>query len=147
MQIDATDFCLRVSRAHASLNLKLDDELGTFHGLGLQDFILLRLLAEREGGRMALADLVRPMGMRQSAVMRQLLQLEKTGKVQRESAPGTGAGQPCVALRPAGRRLLNEALATADAVCARALGMLAPESVPAVSAAMDALCRGDALAL
>jgi DNA-binding MarR family transcriptional regulator len=147
MKLDATAFCLQVSRAHASLNLKLDDELGSFHGLSLQDFILLRLLSQAEGGRMALADLVRPMGMRQSAVLRQLLQLEKTGKLQRESASDGSAGKSWVALRPAGRRLLNEAMATVDAVCGHALGELAPESLPAVEAAMHALCRSDALAL
>jgi DNA-binding MarR family transcriptional regulator len=138
MRIDATGFCL---------NLKLDDELGSFHGLSLQDFILLRLLSQAEGGHMPVADLVRPMGMRQSTVLRQLLQLEKTGKVQREAAPGGSAGRPWVALRPAGRGLLNDARATADAVCAAALGALAPESLPAVDAAMDALCRSKALAL
>jgi DNA-binding MarR family transcriptional regulator len=147
MRIDATDFCVRVSHAHASLNLKLDDELGSFHGLSLQDFIVLRLLSRAEGGRMLVADLVRPMGVRQSAVLRQLLELEKTGKVQREAAPGASAGRPWVALRPAGRGLLNDAHATADAVCARVVGALEPESLPAVHAAMDALCRSNALAL
>lgn len=143
---NAVDLCLKVSHAHASLNLKLDDELGTFHGLSLQDFILLRLLARAEGGRMAVADLVRPMGMRQSAVTRQLVLLEKTGRVQREAAPAVGDRRH-VLLRPAGRALLGDATATADAVCSRALGGLPAESLPALDAALENLCKTEALAL
>ena len=55
MKTDAIDFCMRVSLAHASLCLKLDDELGTYHGLALADFIALRLLAQAEGGRLPVA--------------------------------------------------------------------------------------------
>ena len=51
MKTNALDDCLRVSLAHASLTLKLDDVLGLFHGLSLGEFILLRLLSQAEGGR------------------------------------------------------------------------------------------------
>jgi hypothetical protein len=33
--------CLALQRAHASLRLKLDDELGVYHGIGFSDFVLL----------------------------------------------------------------------------------------------------------
>ncbi len=143
MTIDAIDFCLKVSQAHASLNLKLDDELGTLHGLSLNDFILLRHLARAEGGRMAVTDLVRPMGVQLSAVTRQLLPLEKTGHVQRE--PALAGGARSVVLRPAGRRLVGDAMVTADAICAEAVAALAPDALPAVNAALTALCRSEAL--
>ena len=47
-RIDPVDLCLAVSRAHASLNLKLDMELGTYHGLSLADFALLATVSRLE---------------------------------------------------------------------------------------------------
>ena len=70
------DFCLALHRAHASLQLKLDDELGTYHGISFSDFALLNLLAQADGGRVSISALVRPLGQPQSAVLRQLIVLE-----------------------------------------------------------------------
>lgn len=64
------NFCLALQRAHASLQLKLDDELGTYHGISFSDFVLLDLLAQTENGRVHIAELVRPLGQPQSAVLR-----------------------------------------------------------------------------
>ena len=114
---DALAQCLRLAAAHASLNLKLDEELGTWHGLAWADFLLLEQL-EAAGGASCLAALVRPLGLRAPAVLRQVLQLEKTGLVAREAAAGAGPGR--IVLRPAGRRLLQEARLTAGAICAAA---------------------------
>ena len=44
-------FCLALHRAHASLQLKLDDELGVHHGISFNDFALQNLLAQAVGGR------------------------------------------------------------------------------------------------
>jgi DNA-binding IclR family transcriptional regulator len=140
MNTQALDFCMQVSLGHASLQLKLDDALGTWHGMGLDDFMLLRQLAQAPGGRLPLADLVRPLGLRPSAVMRQLVPLEKTGRIQRE--PGR-----YVLLRPAGRSQLAEATETASAICETALREL---GMPPLSAAHDLLvrlCRSPALEL
>ncbi len=144
--IDPVDFCMLVSQAHASLNLKLDMELGTHHGLSLADFALLRLLSRAADGRMAVRDLVRPLGLQQSAVMRQLILLEKTGRVQREAAPSAD-GQRQVAIRPGGRRLFNEALETAQQVCGDAVAPLHMDRLPLVDAALSTLCHSRALAL
>lgn len=145
MTTDSIDLCLRISLAHASLALKLDTELGTFHGLSLGDFILLRLLARSEGGRMAVADLRRPMGMQLSAVTRELVRLEKMGWVQRETAADDGVR--VVLLRPAGKTLLNEALATAEAVCAGVVRGLSPEAQSHAEAALSRICGTPALAV
>ncbi len=140
MSTSALDDCLRISLAHGSLTLKLDDVLGTFHGLSLDDFILLRLLAQAEGGRLPLERLMRPLGLRMSAVLRQLAPLEKTGQLQRE--PGRW-----VALRPAGRAQMREAEVTADAVCAEALAGLDGAARERLGSALSHLCRSSALEL
>ena len=146
MKADAVSFCIGLGRAQASLNLKLDDELGTLHGLGLRDFTLLYALSQAEGGRLPASDLVQPMGVRLSAVTRQLILLEKTGLVQREVAEES-AGRRYVRLRPAAKRLLGEAVEIAEAVCASALAALPPETVVLVQAALARIAQAPALKL
>ncbi|MEO8656023.1 MAG: MarR family transcriptional regulator, partial [Ramlibacter sp.] len=57
-------FCLALHCAHASLQLKLDDELGIHHGISFNDFALLNLLADADGGRVSFSELVHPLGQR-----------------------------------------------------------------------------------
>ena len=71
------------------------------------------MLARAEGGCLPTAALVAPLGVPLSSVVRRLIPLEKTGHIAR------AAGQ--VSLRPAGRAVLDEARATAGALCADAL--------------------------
>jgi len=143
MNTDAIDLCLRISAAHASLALKLDDELGTYHGLSLHDFMLLRVLAQADGARLPLGALMRPLGSTLSALMRQVMPLEKTGHVQRESTDGRRE----LVLRPSGRRVLNEALYTAERICAEAVHALPAALQPALGDALDAFARSRALAV
>ena len=131
-------FCLALHRAHASLQLKLDDELGRHHGISFNDFALLNLLAQADGGRVSIPELVRPMGQPQSAVLRQLILLEKIGLVVREGANGDRQA----VLRPAGRALVHAARETAESTCTEAVESIAPAVVAAVSAALVTLaCR------
>jgi len=136
-------FCLALHRAHASLQLKLDDELGIHHGISFNDFGLLNLLAQADGGRVNIPELVRPMGQPQSAVLRQLIVLEKIGLVVRDGANGCRQA----VLRPAGRALVHAARETADSICTEAVESIAPAVVATVSAALETLACRPTLAL
>jgi MarR family transcriptional regulator, organic hydroperoxide resistance regulator len=129
------DLCLALNRAHASLQLKLDDELGIHHGISFNDFALLNLLAQADGGRVSIPELVRPMGQPQSAVLRQLIVLEKIGLVVRDGANGFRQA----VLRPAGRALVNAARETADSICTEAVESIDSAVVATVSAALETL--------
>jgi DNA-binding MarR family transcriptional regulator len=96
--------------ALAALRLRLDEELGTLHGLAWDDFVLLAAVeaAERPPTTRSLA---RRLGLTPSALVLRLLPLEKTGLVERTPARE-------VVLRGPGRRLLEEARETAQAICA-----------------------------
>jgi hypothetical protein len=124
--------CLAIQRAHASLRLKLDEELGIFHGISFSDFVLLDLLAQTANGRVRIVELVRPLGQPQSAVLRQLIVLEKIGLVMRDGA----SDERYAALRPAGRVLVNVARETADSICSRAVTSIVPATVALVSSAL-----------
>jgi DNA-binding MarR family transcriptional regulator len=127
--------CLALQRAHASLRLKLDDELGVYHGIGFSDFVLLDLLAQMANGRVRIVELVRPLGLPQSAVLRQLIALEKIGLVVRDGA----SDERYAVLRPAGRVLVNAARETADNICSIAVTSIAPATVRLLSTALIAL--------
>jgi MarR family transcriptional regulator, organic hydroperoxide resistance regulator len=135
-------FCLALHRAHASLQLKLDDELGLHHGISFNDFALLNLLAEADGGRVSVAELVRPMSQPPSSVLRQLIVLEKIGLVEREGANGFRQA----VLRPAGHALVNVARETADGICTEAVESIAPAALEMVGAALETLARTPNLA-
>ena len=137
------NFCLALHRAHASLQLKLDDELGIHHGISFSDFALLNLLAQADGGRLSIAELGRPMGQPQSAVLRQLILLEKIGLVMRDGANGVRQA----VLRPVGRALVSAARDTADSICTEAVESIDPAAVEMVSAALETLVCAPTLAL
>lgn len=134
-------FCLALQRAHASLQLKLDDELGLHHGISFSDFILLDLLARADGGALMVAELVRPFGQPPSAVLRQIIKLEKIGLVIRG---GEGRGRHA-ALRPPGQALVSVARETAGALCGAAVAAIGEVSLAPLSAALAALTRSPAL--
>jgi DNA-binding MarR family transcriptional regulator len=142
MTLDAMVFCLSISRAHASLNLRLHEDLGAFHGLSYEDFTLLHLLLRAENGHMAMADLARALGLPMSALIRKMLLLEKTGLAER-AAGANEASRRHATIRPGGRKLMQAAVTTVEAICADAVTSLAPESLPQVNAALLALCFDD----
>ena len=109
----------------AALNFRLDDELGTHHGLAWSDFVLLAVLDAADGA-MAPQELAARLGLTRSHLVLQLLPLEKTGLVARDADAG---GRRCVMLRPSGRRLLREARETAAVVCADAYRLREPASL------------------
>ncbi len=142
MTADALDFCLTISRAHASLNLKLQENLGAFHGLDYEDFRLLHLLLHAEDGRMAMPALSRALGLPMSALLRKMVLLEKTGLAER-TAGANGDNRRHATLRPGGRKLMQPAVTTAEAICADAVKSLNPENLPQIHAALLALCLDD----
>jgi MarR family transcriptional regulator, organic hydroperoxide resistance regulator len=102
--------------AHAALRSRLDEELGTHHGLAWSDFVLLAVI-EGADGALATSELAPRLGLTGSALVLQLLPLEKLGVLARERTEG---GARRVLLRASGARLLREARETAETVCASA---------------------------
>lgn len=84
-----------------------------------------------------------PLGLPQSAVLRQLIVLEKIGLVVRD---GESDARYAV-LRPAGRVLVNTARESADNICSRAVTSITPDTVGLVSTALITLACAPALAL
>lgn len=139
MSATALDACLRLQSAHARLQLAFDDSLGTQHGLSLADFVLLRALDAAGDAGLATAQLVQPLGIQRSSVVRQLLQLEKTGLVERVRSP---QGERRILLRRPGRSLLREAEVTAGMLCDDAAEGLDLEGLATAAAGLQRLTAG-----
>ena len=137
------DFCMALQGAHASLQGKLDFELGLHHGIGFADFVLLDAIDRADGGRLGTAQLVRPLGQTRSSVLRQVIVLEKIGLVARED----GHGGRQVALRPAGRGVLQGARETAGYICNEAFASLTPTALTDAGAALAVIGNTPALSL
>lgn len=112
----AFDQCLHISAAHARIQLALDEELGTFHGLSYADFLLLHRLSDAPQQQLPMTELAPHLGVRPSAVVRQVLPLEKIGLLERAAQPDA-RGRRQVRLRPAGRQVLAGATESALAMC------------------------------
>ena len=121
MNTEALRAFLARQHAHAAVTHRLDEELGTHHGLAWSDFVLLDLVDDA-GGAMTTQELAARLGVLRSRFVLQLLPLEKTGLVAREAAQD---GTRKVVLRSSGRRLLREARETAEGVCREAGAALA----------------------
>lgn len=106
-------FCLRLTRAVATLTRKLDNRLSALHGLSFGDFMILYYLHAAPNGRLRRIDLAERLGVTASGVTRTLLPLEKTGWVTRQS-DAKDARVSYATLTQAGQQLLGYALASVE---------------------------------
>jgi len=112
---------LDLALARSVVVREVDADLGTYHGLSLSDFAILRELAGAPGQRLRRADLAVRLGVTTSGVARQLAPLERMGLVGRESH-ARDARLALVVLTGTGARVLEEAQPTAEEAAGRALG-------------------------
>lgn len=117
------EFCLSLIRGYAALSRRFDGRLGSWHGISFADFAILLQLRQAPDGRLRRVDLAGQLGLTASAVTRALIPLEKIGLVSRETDPNDGR-VGYATLRAAGRRILDEALESAELISREVL----PES-------------------
>jgi DNA-binding MarR family transcriptional regulator len=109
----ALALALNLARAQATMVRRLDQVLGSYHGISFGDFMLLNSLARAPGGRMRRVDLAERQGLTASGVTRTLLPLEKIGLVERQLDP-RDARVAYAAITDSGRELLLNASNAAD---------------------------------
>jgi DNA-binding MarR family transcriptional regulator len=109
----ALSFCLRLAKANAALTRRFDGRLGTLHGIGFGDFMLLFALSQAPGAKLRRIDLAGELGLTASAVTRMLIPLEKIGLVKRQRDP-RDARVGYALLTESGKRILAESLVSAE---------------------------------
>lgn len=113
MSASTLQACIERHLEHAEVVFRLDNELGTNHGLSWTDFMLLTVL-ESAGGAARAVELARSLRIPASHLMLGLLPLEKIGMLERRTDID---GTRRIRLRPQGQRLLREARITAASAC------------------------------
>lgn len=132
------EFCLRLTRAFATITRRLDNGLSGLHGLSFADFMILYYLDRAPGARLRRVDLAERLGLTASGVTRSLLPLEKLGLVTRQSDP-RDARVGFATLTAAGRKLLEHALTTVRTVADEASAAVPPEQMDELSALLGRL--------
>lgn len=123
--------CFALTRANAVVTSRLDRSLSGLHGLSFQDFAILYHLSRASSQRLRRIDLAHRLELTPSGVTRSLLPLERRGLLEREADPDD-ARATYASLSKSGKRLLTDALVTAQQVGAECF-----QGVPAAHA--DAL--------
>lgn len=121
------DTVLDLALARTLVLRHVDTPLGHHHGVSLSDLALLLELGGEPDGKLRRAELAQRLGVTPSGVARQVAPLERIGLVGRESNP-RDARLALVTLTPAGRRVAEEAAATADEAAATILARLWPDA-------------------
>jgi DNA-binding MarR family transcriptional regulator len=115
----AVEVWTRLLRGHAASRRSFDAQLQGDHGLTVNDYGALLLLARAEGARMRRVDLAEELQLTASGVTRLLGGLERNGLVERATC-ATDRRVTYAALTAAGRRKLEEA-ASSHVAAIRAL--------------------------
>lgn len=118
--MNALSTVLNLALVRAHVVREVDADLGGLHGLSLTDFALLLELDGAPEARLRRVELANRLGVTPSGVARQLAPLERIGLVGREPHE-RDARLAIVVLTPAGKRVVEEALPTAEHAAARAL--------------------------
>jgi DNA-binding MarR family transcriptional regulator len=129
---------LELNRAHAVATRRFAAELGSVHGIGLNDLQLLALLAGAPEERLRRIDLAQALGVTPSGVTWMLRPLAKRRLVASQAST-SDARVTFAVLTDAGRRLVAEALPSARQLAAQLLG--APAGKPEVVRATELLAR------
>ncbi len=136
-----SEFCLRMARAWAALSRRLDNSLGSLHGISFADYQLLLNLQRAPGGRLRRVDLAEKLGLTASGVTRSLLPLEKIGLVGRQSDP-RDARVGFAIITPTGSELVMNASVVVHNVSRMLLGAPSREQIESTSSLLAQLGGG-----
>jgi DNA-binding MarR family transcriptional regulator len=132
------EFCIRLSRAYATLTRRLDNVLSGLHGLSFADFMILYYLERAPGAKLRRVDLAERLGLTASGVTRSLLPLEKLGLVSRQPDP-RDARVGYATLTDSGCQLLGHAVTSVRAVAQDSTELVPTEQIEAASALLGRL--------
>ena len=133
-------FCLQLAKASAALSRRFDGRLGTVHGIGFGDFMLLFALSQAPAAKLRRIDLAGELGLTASAVTRTLIPLEKIGLVKRQRDPHD-ARVGFAMLTEAGQRILEESLVSAEVMSQDALPHLGAAKLQPLSEVLSRLAK------
>jgi DNA-binding MarR family transcriptional regulator len=136
--VASLEFCLRLTRAYATLTRRLDNALSNLHGLSFGDFMILYYLDRASGARLRRIDLAERLGVTASGVTRSLLPMEKLGLVARQPDP-RDARVGYASLTESGQQLLRYALVSIGPIALEATQSVPADQIEAFSSLLGQL--------
>jgi DNA-binding MarR family transcriptional regulator len=124
-------FFLNLTTAQALTIKKFDSKLSA-HGISLSEFMILYHLGEAPDEKLRRTDLAEKIGLTASGITRMLSPLEKLGMVRRE-ANSRDARVSYVKLANAGKKVLAEALISAEATSEQILATVKTKKLEELS--------------
>lgn len=106
-----SDISKKLWMTHTLMAKHLDNALGTIHGIGLTEYMVLQALIEAPSKVMRRVDLAESIGRTASGITRMLMPMEKIGLIKKE-ANKRDARVSLVKITAAGERLFTDASAT-----------------------------------
>ncbi len=114
--------------SHAAFNRALDAGLGTIHGIGLTEYMVLLHLINAPDKSLRRIDLAEAVCRTASGVTRMLLPMEKIGLVKRDTNP-RDARVSLVKITRSGEKIFKDATVTLDQKCEHLLRRLEDKQV------------------
>ena len=136
---DQLKFFVNLAQVQAIIVRALDRSMEG--GLGFSDFVILYHLSQSPGSRMRRTDLAEKVALTPSGVTRMLLPMEKIGLVKRQRDTHDARVGYAV-LTAAGRRLLEDAVGSAEEISQDAVPSDNGRRLEALSAALTELGGG-----
>lgn len=98
-------------QAHAEIQVELEHELQTAHGLSFSDYFALLALDKAADGSLRMHDLAKPVRLTRSGLTRLVERQERLGLIERRPCPDDARGTEA-RITEAGRALVHAASAT-----------------------------------
>lgn len=124
-------FFLNLNSVQIIIAKRFDSKLSG-HGISLNDFMILYHIGEAPDEKLRRTDLAEKIGLTASGITRMLSPLEKLGLIRRE-ANSRDARVSYVKLAPAGKRILNESITTAEGMAEQILNMTKTKKLDDIS--------------
>ena len=127
--------------AHAHVSRRLDDDLRSEHGLSLQEYVSLLILAEAPGRRLRMGRLADALTLSKSGVTRLIDRLVEDGLVDRVTCSSDARGAEARLTRAGVDRLRSAAPTHLRGIAEYFLAEIAPDDLPEIERVMTNVAR------
>lgn len=128
-------------RAHARVSRRLDEDLRTEHGLSLQEYVSLLILAEAPGRRLRMGRLAEALTLSKSGATRLIDRLVDDGLVERLSCSSDARGAEARLTDGGLDRLRTAAPTHLRGIAEYFLATISPDDLPEIERVMSDVAR------
>lgn len=114
--LQEVEIALALLNKTTRISKRLDNSLGAIHGIGLTEYLVLRVLSSIPSNSLRRIDIAESLGRTASGITRVLLPMEKTGLISKE-VNNRDARVSLVKMTGSGKTIFEDASATVEQKC------------------------------